>query len=245
MLPASRVRDNARQNPGFRWKPGRKTLTDDGDPVKHGSSARTLFVAIGLAFAAQANAAVVSGAVSHVSPDTGLPGGSFVLLSAPPAAVGNDDININDTLFAFNEKQNVAFGGATRVDTAYAPIGATTRVSSHFIYFDTSVYQHIKGSITFDGAIVGIYYRSSRLQMTERAFGLDAVDYHYAPASGLEADDRPLSVIGNTLTLDWQTRSPGDHIRVLTAAVPEPESYVLFAAGLGLLATVIGRRQRQ
>jgi hypothetical protein len=45
-----------------------------------------------------------------------------------------------------------------------------------------------------------------------------------------------------SLTVNFDALRPGDHIRVLVSAVPEPSTYALFGAGLlGLLAV---RRRR-
>jgi hypothetical protein len=47
------------------------------------------------------------------------------------------------------------------------------------------------------------------------------------------------------LTIDWRHR-PGDHIRVFTlaTAVPEPETYALFMAGLLAVGFIARRRAR-
>lgn len=207
-------------------------------------TAKTLLLALGLLGAASASANVVSGNVSFVNPDTGTPGGTFTLLATPPAAVGNNNINVNDTLFAFNEKQNVAFSTAPAFNLAIGTVNANTLVSSHYIYFDPARTQQIRGSVTFDSVILGVYFTKAKLQSSQDEFGLGSVTYNYASATGLESVDRPVSVLGNTLSIDWRASNPGDHIRVITAAVPEPETYAMLTLGLGLIGAIARRRQR-
>ena len=52
------------------------------------------------------------------------------------------------------------------------------------------------------------------------------------------------SFVGNVLTIDWHAVDPGDHIRVFTTPVPEPETYVLIMAGLFAVGFVARRRSR-
>ncbi|MBK7006107.1 MAG: hypothetical protein IPH37_14055 [Burkholderiales bacterium] len=53
------------------------------------------------------HASIVSGTVTAVSPDTGSAGGTFTQLTTFPAGykVGNNNINVNDTVFGFDEQQ--------------------------------------------------------------------------------------------------------------------------------------------
>jgi hypothetical protein len=132
-------------------------------------------------------------------------------------------------------------------------IAAGTRVSSHLLYFDPERSQTVSDvTYTFDGKILGVIVDSDRFW--SRRFGF--TDYflqsdflgnpltvyptnHYR-FRGLEWETLhqiSVDVYGRTLTIDFLSAgSPGDQIRVLTAAIPEPSSVVSLgiAACLGL-----------
>lgn len=216
-------------------------------------------------FCGLANASV-TGSVTFVSPDKGAPGGTFQYLATPPAAIGNNNINVNDTVFAFSEKQSTVFGTAPVTDKG-GPIASSTLVSSYYVYFDPKVSQRIKASLTFSESILGVYFVTGKadtnpggvfhsgtgLKGSADNFGLGTVNYQYVAATGLEAADRSashFSFLGNSMNLDWTASNPGDHIRVLTAApvvtaVPEPETYAMLLAGLGLVGSMVVRRRNQ
>ncbi len=209
--------------------------------------------------------ASVTGSVTFVNPDTVAPN-AFKYLATPPAVVGNNNINVNDTVFAFSEKQSTLFGNAPAFNLG-GPVASSTLVSSYYVYFDPKTSQRIKASLTFSEAILGVYFLTGTadtnphgvfhsgtgLKGSADNFGLASVGYQYVAATGLEAVDRSashFSFLGNTLSLDWTASNPGDHIRVLTAApmvtaVPEPESYAMLLAGLGLMGSIVVRRRNQ
>ena len=208
-----------------------------------------------------AHASIVSGTVTAVSPDTGSAGGTFTQLTTFPAGykVGNNNINVNDTVFGFDEQQNLAFGDAPVFDKGTTP-AATTLVSSHYVYFDPATStkmpnQTITASVTFDSDILGVYWvtgtfdskskSGTGLKGSENNFGLTSgVTYKYHDLTGLEKADRDnTSFLGNTLTFTWRASTPGDHIRVITAAVPEPETYAMLLAGLGVMGAIARRRK--
>jgi hypothetical protein len=209
--------------------------------------------------------ASVTGSVTYVNPDTVAPN-AFKYLSTPPAVLGNNNINVNDTVFAFSEKQSTVFGNAPTVDLG-GPIASGVLVSSYYVYFDPKISQQIKASLTFSEAILGVYFVTGNadtspggvfhsgtgLKGSADNFGLSTVSYQYVAATGLEAADRSashFSFLGNSLSLNWTASNPGDHIRVLTAApmvtaVPEPESYAMLLAGLGLIGSIVVRRRSE
>ena len=116
---------------------------------------------------------------------------------------------------------------------------------SWFIFFDPNRGSDIFATLTFDGAITAVYTTKAQLDGTNATYGAPGINYGSSLFIGLEAMDA-FSFAGNVLTIDWRAVDPGDHIRVFTmlAPVPEPETYVLFAAGL-LAVGFIGRRRRR
>lgn len=195
---------------------------------------RGLVAGIGLLAATHASAAIVSGTAS----------GTFTLLASPPAAVGNNNINIDDTVFGFNELQGVLVSTAPAFDLGIAPDPNGVRVDSHYIYFEPLRTSSISGSVTFSGSILGVYYSRSTLLNSRDEFGLSGVTYSHPTLVGLESDDLPVTISGSTISFNWTASNPGDHIRVITAAVPEPETWAMLSLGFGLIGTFARRRTR-
>lgn len=115
-------------------------------------------------------------------------------------------------------------------------------VNSWFLIWEP-VRARVSGSVTFDAPILFMFDDQAELLATS-GFGNPAVIYDYSNADiGLEALDRSgTSISGSTLTLAWNASDPGDHVRILTA-VPEPQTYALMLAGLGLTAWYARRRR--
>jgi opacity protein-like surface antigen len=116
-------------------------------------------------------------------------------------------------------------------------------VNSWFLIWDPSS-NSVRGTVDFDGAILGVMDQRAELIATA-GFGKSGVTYDYSRAAvGLEATDRAhTSFSGEVLSLAWNASNPGDHVRVFTAAIPEPQTYVLMLAGLGAVAFVARRRR--
>ena len=115
---------------------------------------------------------------------------------------------------------------------------------SWFIFFDPLRTEDVFATLTFDGPITSVITTKAGLDGTNATYGAPGINYGTSLLIGLEpmAGDS-FSFAGNVLTIDWHSSDPGDHIRVFTAlAVPEPETYVLFMAGL-LAVGFIGRRR--
>ncbi len=219
--------------------------------------------------ASLAMAGPVSGNVTFVKPDTGTVGGTVQYLNTLPASVGNNNINVNDTIFAFGEQQSVAFGTAPTFNFGATPTSMDKLVSSYLIYFDPRVSQRIKATLSFTDTILGGYFLTGTVDTTKKGvftsgtglrgsqdnFGLTSgVTYNIVSATGLESLDRSASHFAltgtNTLSLDWTASNPGDYIRVITAAplavvssVPEPETYAMMLTGLGLMGAIARRRK--
>ncbi|MCE9660965.1 MAG: PEP-CTERM sorting domain-containing protein [Burkholderiales bacterium] len=116
---------------------------------------------------------------------------------------------------------------------------------SWYIFFDPRGPGSIFATLTFDSAITGVFFTKTDLDGSNATYGAAGINYGTSTLIGLEPSDA-FSFVGNVLTIDWRSIDPGDHIRVFTLAtpVPEPETYVLFAAGL-LAVGFIGRRRRR
>ena len=135
--------------------------------------------------------------------------------------------------------------GQVDTDTLYF-IDELTGVlgKSWFIFFDPNRTEDVFATLTFDGAITSIISTKAGLDGSNATYGAPGINYGTSLLIGLEpmAGDS-FSFAGNVLTIDWHSSDPGDHIRVFTALpVPEPETYVLFMAGL-LAVGFVGRRR--
>ncbi len=199
---------------------------------------KPILAAFAVLMAGNASAAVVTGSLTGGSAAPG----DFQLL-VPPFAVGNNNQQDNDTLFAFNEKQNVLLGSNLVLDQG-GTLMAGTRVASHGVVFDPSGDRTLIGSVTFDRPILGLIWTTNRLVATDALLGLPDITYNSPGARGLENRDQPgTSFSGNVLTInDWRASSPGDNLRVLTAAVPEPATWAMMILGFGLVGLAARRR---
>ena len=197
---------------------------------------RTAIIALGAAALAAlpAQAGVVSGNVTG-----GNAGGSFVELSpAPGFTVGNNNQQ-NPNLNAFDEVQNLTLAADV------AGIMAGTRVSSHYVFFDPQPSRSIVGNVTFDGAILAVITATGDLLASDALFGRPGVTYLNPAARGLEAGDT-FSVVGNTLGVNWTASSPGDYIRVLTAAAgPEPGIWAMLLFGFFATGSALRNSRKQ
>jgi len=185
--------------------------------------------------AAPSPAAIVSGA--------GTNGDTFSQI-APPPSVGNNDQQTNNTLFAFNEKQDQVLAQA--IDLDLVPIGDPTTlligtaVSSHYVFADPSAsLNRVTGSVTFDQPILGVIFDDTKLDATNTILGT-AGGYDSPSLLGLESGDIVTLTAIDTVTIDFTAGSPGDYIRVITQGVPEPSSLTTLA----LAATAMTRRRR-
>lgn len=175
-----------------------------------------------LMIAGAANATVVDVTIS--SPV----GGVWVdYVGAGP--IGHDNFDMDNVIYTMNEQQDVTLAGDVAVYGG--SIAAGTVVSSHYVWFDPERVRNGLADITFDGRILGVIIERPGLQATEAELGLAGVTYEYPSLVGLEFGDFA-SYVDNVLTIDWRASSPGDHIRVITAAIPVPAAGGLLALGL-------------
>lgn len=164
----------------------------------------------------------------------------------------------------WNEVQNVALSRSILVDidsmgtyqnpfaSANATIAQGTMISSHTLYFDPAQSRSGVATFTFDAAIIGIITSEGSNLATDKFMQSDFLIPAGVPAAnistthfnarGLEFGPEVVTwTAPNILTVDLAASNPGDQIRVITQAVPEPGT--LAAVGLGALV-FIRRRKR-
>jgi hypothetical protein len=193
-----------------------------------------------MGFAARpANAMVVS--------TNGIQGASIIDAPADITSSGATNLVIQ----AFNEASGVILGHDLAVDNG--SISAGNVVDSHMIFLNSPEGISVSGgftalgliSFTFSTAILGVMSDSKGLLEIASSYvpgtlthylgaegTLYPVDWYYS--RGMERTDL-YEIAGNTIRLRMGVTSPGDWIRVVTAApVPLPPSVWLFLGALGL-----------
>ncbi len=133
-------------------------------------------------------------------------------------------------------------------------ISAGTTVSSYLLHFDPvgspTVGLISTGSITFDTDILGLIFTGTALGNTDGVLGSATTTYTGTFNRALElvspppgtADIVTISADRRTLTFSLQTSTGQDHLRVVTAAVPEPNPALLL--GMGVCCLLVLRRMR-
>jgi hypothetical protein len=203
------------------------------------------FTALGLlAMTSPAFASIIGGAVTG-----GDSGGTFVQLpvpwgsiSSPANTVGDNNFN-NPNLNAFDEQQNVTLSAALTTNVGMNPIAAGTRVSSEFVFFDPAATSTMVGYVTFNTPVLGIITEQGTL-IASNFLGAPGIKYLDPADVGLESGDSVIIDPSHPNRIDWDTSasSPGDHVRVILQAVPEPSTIV--ALGIGLVSFLALRRFR-
>jgi hypothetical protein len=145
--------------------------------------------------------------------------------------------------FGWDESTGVTLGSLVAgVDSNFGATSSSV-VDSHIIGFDPFHITVGISTITFDHTILGVIWADGSLNATNGALGLPTVTYLSPSHVGLEVRDS-FSVSGNSITFEAHAGVPGDFIRVITAAVPEPSTYAMM--GLGLAGVMFAtRRQRR
>jgi hypothetical protein len=107
--------------------------------------------------------------------------------------------------------------------------------------FDPRTAGSMVGSVTFSGNIAQVFSTKNALENSDK-YGIKDFDYDWKNNSGLESNKDSISYSGKTLSLNWTESGTGDNVRVLVSAVPEPEGYAMFLAGLGIIGAMVRRK---
>jgi hypothetical protein len=123
--------------------------------------------------------------------------------------------------------------------------GSSGGYDSYLLMFDpVNVTGKVNATVTFAGNVFATFTNKAGL-IASSAYQNAGVTYDWKKLSGLEGKEA-LTVTGNAISFKWTASSPGDYVRVLTvSAVPEPETYALLLAGLGIMGAAVRRKKKQ
>jgi hypothetical protein len=141
--------------------------------------------------------------------------------------VGEGKVDINELFF---------------IDEQTGPLG-----KSWYIFFDPKGLKTVDATITFDGAITGVYSTKSDLDASNATYGAPGITYGTSKYIGPEARTDWFAYIpgSNQMTIHFEALDPGDDIRVFTSPVPEPATYAMMALGLVGFGALKLRQRRQ
>lgn len=155
--------------------------------------------------------------------------------------------------YSFQDYTGTAAVNAGNLDTRSVLFRIQERrigdLQSWYVFFDPAGSQSVVATIDFGRPILEVITSSSALAATRATWEVDVDgdgqldDYAHRQLMGLEASDTVAWTPGGSLlSIAWNAWDPGDHVRVIVQAVPEPGSMLL--AALGLTALGLGRRRR-
>jgi len=189
-----------------------------------------------------------------------------VEIIAPPFSVQGGAIESNDVVRLFQERQAVVLSQDIDADITTSgvfdqildltpgSIPAGTLISSYFLHADTDNLgnRDYDLQLVFSQPILGLLVEEASLQATHSLLGAPSTVYPSAISSdglveGLELgeDSLILNLATNTVSFaigDLDTFEFVDHVRIITAAVPEPGTLTLL--GIGVLVTLVAARRR-
>lgn len=133
--------------------------------------------------------------------------------------IGNNNLQDNETVYWMYEGSGT-WNGQT--------------VDSWFLMWDPQAALTATGTVSFDAPI--LFFLDDRSELiASSVFEKAGVGYDLSHAAvGLEANPDKINTswAGQVLNFAWTASDPGDHVRVLTAKLPEPGSLGLVLAGL-------------
>ena len=170
--------------------------------------------------------AIISGSVTGGSALTA--GGIFVKLTpplqnpfGPVDSVGNDNFQ-SPNLFGFDEQQNVVLTSPLTAEIGSSPLAAGTVVASHYVFFDPGPSLNVIGTVNFDANVLAICTSTTSLASSD-FLAATGVNYLSTSLRGLEAGDSVTISGPRQILVSVAANSPGDYVRVLTAAAPGPQ----------------------
>lgn len=184
-------------------------------------------------------------------------------LATPPASVVAGQLESNTLIRGFLESQGnlsptsvnvLATGAAMTINGPEDLVGGTVNgpFDTWFFHVDpvgssTSPLYRYNGVYTFDTQILGLIVTAASLNSTDSSLGSGVTSYPVSDGlRGLEwngQDELTISSDGKTLSFALGAANGIDHVRVLTAAVPEPASVAVWSL-LGVLGLVTVRLRR-
>ncbi len=208
-----------------------------------------LIPALGLLLAATPAAAAVIGTTGAISE------------IAAPASTLEGALDSNTQIFLFAEQASVTLASALSVDVnapgtysngnppvaGSGQIAAGTLVDSYFVHFNpASGNQTLTGSVTFDTDILGVLVLTAALSGSDAGLGGPGTVYIPAgsdPNRGLDFGPDAMTLSANLRTLSFSLSDNSnrvDQVRIVVAGagpiIPEPDTALLFGAGLLVLA---------
>lgn len=191
---------------------------------------------------AMAVSPIQSCTVNSITPDK--PTGCD-LMAMPPATAGGDAFNDN-FLHLWVESKNFTLSSALMADwvpmMGSNPIPAGTRIASVGIQFDPLREHVMDAEVTFSRKILGVVW--SRKNLVASDYLLPTTIFLSPVHRGLELSDiAGTTISSNGLSFIWTSARPGDNIRVILSAIPEPTTWAMLIGGFGMVGFA-ARRQR-
>ena len=189
-----------------------------------------------------------------------------VEMIAPPPIVQEGVLESASLARLFQERQEFVLPSALSVDITTTgvfdevveltpgSISAGTLVNSYFLHADAAGAVLFEGTIVFEQEILGVIITENNLQASHPVIGSPLTTYPVdasqdamlAPLTLDAGLDSVTVILPDTLvfhldrTFQNQTY---DHVRVITAAIPEPSSGIMLA--MGVLAVALRRSRRK